>query len=44
MMSSWSSFGDRRSSRLVSEYEYQLSSGEIEEKYGLAALRKRAGH
>ena len=28
---------------LVSEYEYQLKSTEIEERYGLAAIRKRAG-
>jgi hypothetical protein len=28
---------------LVSEYEYQLKSSQIEELYGLAAIRKRAG-
>jgi len=28
---------------LVAEYEYQLSSSQIEEKYGLPAIRKRAG-
>jgi MoxR-like ATPase len=28
---------------LVSEYEYQLNSKQIDEKYGLAAIRKRVG-
>lgn len=28
---------------LVSEYEYQLTSDEIEQKYGLAAIRRRIG-
>ncbi|MEK7405220.1 MAG: AAA family ATPase [Acidobacteriota bacterium] len=28
---------------LVSQYEYQLNSSQIEENYGLAAIRKRAG-
>lgn len=28
---------------LVAEYEYQLSADQVEEKYGLAAIRKRVG-
>jgi 5-methylcytosine-specific restriction protein B len=28
---------------LVSEYEYQLNSDQVEERYGLAAIRKRVG-